>query len=174
MESWHATKFGKYGHLCSAIKTNGWSIHFFAVEVGARGNCASTIRSCPERFRLTIKSCLKTLRSSLKTLSSAALTASFQFGFVRSHENRLFPMLLIALHPQLYNHQYQNHPGILSLNFNTNRIITENAVPITVDWLIKVMHAMWMRHFSVSVQCSNFGPISLRIQLNYHNLLQFL
>ena len=35
MESWHATKFGKYGHLCSAIKTNRWSIHYFAVEVGA-------------------------------------------------------------------------------------------------------------------------------------------
>ena len=47
MESWHATtKFGKYDPLCSAIKGNGWSIHSFAVEVGACGYCASTIRSC--------------------------------------------------------------------------------------------------------------------------------
>ena len=37
-----------------------------------------------------------------------------------------------------------NHPGIVSLNFHSNRIITENMVPITVDWLIKIIHAMWM------------------------------
>ena len=42
MESWHATKFGKYDPLCSAIKTNGWSVYFFAVEIGAQGYCAST------------------------------------------------------------------------------------------------------------------------------------
>ena len=35
MESWHATKFGKYDPICSAIKSIGWSLHFFAVEVGA-------------------------------------------------------------------------------------------------------------------------------------------
>ena len=51
-------------------------------------------------------------------------------------------MLLIALDLQLYNHQYQNHPGIVSLNYHTNIIITENAVPITAAWLVKVIHAM--------------------------------
>ena len=44
MESWRATKFGKYDPLCSVIKINSWSVHFFAVEVGAGGYCASTIR----------------------------------------------------------------------------------------------------------------------------------
>ena len=37
MVSWYPTKFGKYNPLCSAIKTNSWSLHFFAVEVRARG-----------------------------------------------------------------------------------------------------------------------------------------
>ena len=44
MESWHAIKFGKYDPLCPAIKINSWSVHFFAVELRARGYCASTIR----------------------------------------------------------------------------------------------------------------------------------
>ena len=74
MESWHAIKFGKYGSLCSAIKTNAWFVHFFAVEVGVQRYCTSTIRSCLMRLDLT----RKLRRSSLKTLSSAALTASFQ------------------------------------------------------------------------------------------------
>ena len=40
MESWHATKFGKYDPVFSGIKTNGWSVHFFPVQVGALGYCA--------------------------------------------------------------------------------------------------------------------------------------
>ena len=68
MESWHATKFRQYDPLFSAIKSNGWSIHFFTVEARAQGYCASTIRSCLMRLGLT----RKLVRSSLKTLSSAA------------------------------------------------------------------------------------------------------
>ena len=69
MESWNATKFGKYDPLCPTIKTNSWSVHFFAVEVGAWGYCASTIRSCPMHLSLA----RKLVRPSLKTLSCAAL-----------------------------------------------------------------------------------------------------
>ena len=32
MESWNANKFGKYDPLGLAIKVNGWSIYFFALE----------------------------------------------------------------------------------------------------------------------------------------------
>ena len=79
MESWHATKFGKYNPLFSGIKTNGWSVQFFAVEVGALGYCPSTIRSCLARLGLT----RKFVRSSQKTLSSVAVTASFQVWHCR-------------------------------------------------------------------------------------------
>ena len=48
----------------SHLKANSWSIHFFAVEVGAQGYCASTIRSCLMHLGLTSK----LVRSSLKTL----------------------------------------------------------------------------------------------------------
>ena len=70
----HATKFGKYDPLFSAVKAKGWSKHFFAVKIGAQGYCASTIRSGLMHLDLI----RKLMRSSLKTLSCTALTASFQ------------------------------------------------------------------------------------------------
>ena len=73
MESWHATKFGKYDPVFSGIKTNRWSVHFFPVRVGALGYCAYTVRSCLLRLRVTTKF----VRSSIKTLSSVTLTAYF-------------------------------------------------------------------------------------------------
>ena len=97
IESWQATKFGKYDPICgkydpicSAIKANSWSVNFFAVEVGAREYCASTIRSCLMRLGLT----RKLVRSSLKTFSSAALTASFQIWLCR--ESRGWIILIAA------------------------------------------------------------------------------
>ena len=73
MESWHAAKFGKDDPLCSAIKTNSLSVHFFAVEVGVWAYCASTVISCLVCLGLTRK-----LLRSLKTLNGAALTASLE------------------------------------------------------------------------------------------------
>ena len=118
MESWHAIKFGKYDPLCSAIEGNGWPIHFFAMEVGVQGYCASTIRSCLMHLSLT----KKVLTSSLKTLSSAALSASFQIWLCQESQDGLFSILLVAVHLQLSNKQYQNQPGIVSLNIHSNRI----------------------------------------------------
>ena len=71
MESWHATKFGKYDPLCSAIKI--WLVHTFLC-CGSRSLRILCFNSCLVRLGLT----RKLVRSSLKTLSSAALTASFQ------------------------------------------------------------------------------------------------
>ena len=62
LESWHAIKFGKHDPLCLAIKRNGWSVHFFAVE-GAQGYCASTLRPFNMHLGLT----RKLVRSSLET-----------------------------------------------------------------------------------------------------------
>ncbi|XP_057297938.1 ubiquitin carboxyl-terminal hydrolase 17-like protein 6 [Hydractinia symbiolongicarpus] len=43
METWHGVKVDKYSSLCSVMRLNNWSVHFFAVEVGARGFCSETI-----------------------------------------------------------------------------------------------------------------------------------
>ena len=32
MEPWHTKKIDKYASLCTDIKLNSWSVHFFAIE----------------------------------------------------------------------------------------------------------------------------------------------
>ena len=46
MEKWHDEKLSKYLPLKTSIESNGWSVHLFAVEVGARGFCARSVMCC--------------------------------------------------------------------------------------------------------------------------------
>ena len=79
METWHQKNFLKYDGLCRGKKSNGWSAHFFAVEVGARGYCATTTKSCLLRLGLG----RKLVKATIKSLSLASLTASFQIWHAR-------------------------------------------------------------------------------------------
>ena len=40
MSQQHEEKSQKYYPLCCPIRPNGWSVYFYAIEVGARGFCA--------------------------------------------------------------------------------------------------------------------------------------
>ena len=40
MSQRHEEKSQKYYPLCCPIRPNGWSVYFYAIEVGARGFCA--------------------------------------------------------------------------------------------------------------------------------------
>ena len=79
MEAWHTKKFDKYASLCTDIKHNSWSVHFFAVEVGARGYCSETVRSCLRRLGLSGKLC----RDTVKSLSSKSMSCSFEIWMAR-------------------------------------------------------------------------------------------
>ena len=79
MPIWHEKKYDKYSPLCAAIKSNGWSVDLFAVEVGARGYCSETVRSCLRRLGLTNKLC----RSALKSLSTTSMKCSFYIWLSR-------------------------------------------------------------------------------------------
>ena len=46
MSQWHEEKSQKYYPLFCSIRSNDWSVCFFAIEVGARGFCAGSVRSC--------------------------------------------------------------------------------------------------------------------------------
>ena len=70
----------KYTPLCAEMRGNGWSVDIFAVEVGARGYCAESIRCCLRQLGFTNKQC----RKSLKLFSSCALKASFYVWMSRS------------------------------------------------------------------------------------------
>ena len=45
-EEWHQKKFFKYDLLTTSIRYNGWSVYFFAIEVGARRYCSTSLKSC--------------------------------------------------------------------------------------------------------------------------------
>ncbi|XP_057296267.1 uncharacterized protein LOC130625225 [Hydractinia symbiolongicarpus] len=63
METWHGVKVDKYSSLCSVMRLNNWSVHFFAVEVGARGFCSETVRICLRRLGFFNMSVCFTLKS---------------------------------------------------------------------------------------------------------------
>ena len=69
----HSDKVIKYSSLCNKIRSNGWNVHFFAIEIGARGYCAQNVFSCFRRLGFKKKA----TREILKDLSFASLTASF-------------------------------------------------------------------------------------------------
>ena len=46
MPYWHDTKKENYHALCSTIRSNGWKVSFFAVEVPATPYFAESLLSC--------------------------------------------------------------------------------------------------------------------------------
>jgi len=82
MEEWHRVKFNKYEPLSEAIKCNGWAVHLFPIEIGARGYCALTLRSCFLRLGLPYK----LVRATIKSLSLIAIKASFQIWLSRENK----------------------------------------------------------------------------------------
>ena len=80
MEQRHKEKTLKYSSLCTAATLNKWCVHFFAVEVGARGYCASSMQTSLRCLGVSKKS----TRSALKELSSISLRCSFVIWMSRS------------------------------------------------------------------------------------------
>ena len=92
MPTWHEKKYDKYSPLCAAIKSNGWSVNLFAVEVGARGYCSETVRSCLRRLGFTNKLC----RSALKSLSTTSMKCSF-YIFLSRDKTAAWKMKILLL-----------------------------------------------------------------------------
>ena len=72
-------KCHKYEPLSTSIKSNGWSVHLFGIEVGARGYCSTRVKSCLCRLGFSGKF----LKSTIKKLSLSSLKASFQICLSR-------------------------------------------------------------------------------------------
>ena len=89
MEEWHRVKFQKYEPLATSIKSNGWAVYLFPIEVGARGYCSTSVKSCLLRLGLPPK----LVRSSLKQLSLTSLTGSFQIWQSRESLEWVMPFI---------------------------------------------------------------------------------
>ena len=71
MSERHSAKIDKYECLSEVISDNGWSLNFFAVEVGAGGFCASTLRRMLRSLGLnnpTVKSSKKSAKVVVDTM----------------------------------------------------------------------------------------------------------
>ena len=79
----HSDKVLRYSSLCNQIRGNGWTVHFFAVEVGARGYCAQSLFSCLKRLGFSKKAA----RKLLKDLSFTSLAASFVIWLARDDKS---------------------------------------------------------------------------------------
>ncbi|XP_057310615.1 uncharacterized protein LOC130648580 [Hydractinia symbiolongicarpus] len=79
METWHGVKVDKYLSLCSVMRLNNWSVHFFVVEVGARGFCSENVRICLRRLGFSNMS----VRYTLKSLTESSMRSSFYIWLSR-------------------------------------------------------------------------------------------
>jgi ubiquitin C-terminal hydrolase len=75
----HQRKTTKYQPLCDLIEENGWTCHFFAVEVGARGYCAKSVLSCFKRLGFP----LKRSRQLMRDFALQAMKSSFKIWLTR-------------------------------------------------------------------------------------------
>ena len=73
MEEWHHKKTEKYHLLCEQMRTRGWLVNFFAIEVGARGYCAPNVLSCLLQLGFTSKLAHTTTRD----VSMISMQSSF-------------------------------------------------------------------------------------------------
>ena len=89
IEEWHKKKFFKYDSLRQSIITNGWKVHLFPVEVGARGYCGTSVKSCFLRLGFSNK----LVRSLLKSLSLSSIKASFHIWQCRENKDWNTPLL---------------------------------------------------------------------------------
>ena len=87
MSQWHEEKSQKYYPLCCSIRSNGWFVYFYAIEVGARGFCAESVRSCLRSLGFNNRPCRKTLQ----TLSSVSLRCSYEIWLCRNSKSWSLP-----------------------------------------------------------------------------------
>ena len=72
-EQWHEKKFFKYDPLSNLISSNGWKVYLFPIEIGARGYCSTSLKSCFHRLGFSGKF----IRSMMKSLSITSMKSSF-------------------------------------------------------------------------------------------------
>ena len=79
MEVWYQKNLEKCQPLSTSIKSNSWSVHLFAIEVGARGYCSTPVNS----YLSSLGFPGKASKSTSKKLSLSLFKASFQIWLSR-------------------------------------------------------------------------------------------
>ena len=78
----HEEKLTRYSDLAASCRENGWRVHLFAVEVGARGFTAQSLTSCLRALGLKNRP----LKNCVKAVGDEALRTSFWIWHLREQE----------------------------------------------------------------------------------------
>ena len=89
MASWHSTKLGKYSSLLDSIRRNNWYVDLFAVEVGARGFPATSLKSSLLKLGFPNKLTTKTI----KLLGRISMESSFVIWMHRNSKEWTSPSI---------------------------------------------------------------------------------
>ena len=92
----HVDKVGKYECLCETIVEAGWELYFFAVEVGARGYCATTLSRMLRRLGFSNAE----VRKSSGALALISMQCSFFVWQMRNNRKWSNPELNTLLPPR--------------------------------------------------------------------------
>ena len=89
MSSWHSTKMSKYSGLVEIIRNNKWYVDFFAVEVGARGYPATSLKYCLQQLGFSNN----ILKHTNQTLGRISMECSFYIWMHRNSKDWTKPEL---------------------------------------------------------------------------------
>ena len=93
MECWHNVKLNKYSVLVNIIRSNGWCVDIFAIEVGARGYCSRSVTSCLKALGFSNKLAFSTA----KTVGQTSMKSSFCIWLARDSKMWCQPALISSL-----------------------------------------------------------------------------
>ena len=84
--AWQAEKLKRYKELKSEMEKNRWKVNLFAIEVGARGYCSTSVRSCLHALGFSAKK----LKEALQKFGRIALECSFHIWLCRNQKEWSF------------------------------------------------------------------------------------
>ena len=79
----HIYKCDKYANLVDLVEANNWVCHFFAIEVGARGYCASSVSSFLKQLGISTNPA----RKLIKELALVSMSMSFKIWLARDNKD---------------------------------------------------------------------------------------
>ena len=134
LEAAHSRKVEKYNCLVHDIQEKGYTVSFYAVEVGVRG---LVNRDNKQRIKQILKQSNSQIRPTevFQTVSKFAILSSFTIFYARKEQSRgevLFHMIFRAMiFFFFYQHPvYVNPPSYIRLSFNK---ISRNCYQISID-----------------------------------------
>ena len=152
MSQWHEEKSQKYYPLCCSIRSNGWSVYFYAIEVGMWGFCAEPVRSCLRSLGFNNRLCRKTLQ----TISSVSLRCSFEIWLCQNSKSWSLP------HPVSMSN---SEPTQKKSNFNGVSAHNDHhaCTPVYSELSIKGIHVMQMSFYNAWRSFQFCGPPMIKL-----------